>query len=134
MIYIEPEQGHIEAFLRDFPADSPVIMLNLLKFRARADYPESDQAEPCSGAEAYGRYSDVVMPLLQACGAEIVWQGRPAAMLIGPDDKDWHLAFLVRYPSASAFVDMVESPEYLAIVGHRTAALEDSRLIAHQPL
>jgi uncharacterized protein (DUF1330 family) len=134
MIFIHPEQGSVETFLQDYPRDTPVVMLNLLKFREQAEYPPEHQAEPCSGAEAYGRYGQAVEPLLKAHGAEQVWLGQPAAMLIGPQDKDWHLAILVRYPSAQAFVDMVTSPEYLAIVEHRTAGLEDSRLIAHREL
>ena len=80
------------------------------------------------------RYGQAVTPLIAACGGEQVWQGRPAAMLIGPQDKEWHLAVLVRYPGAQAFVDMVTSAEYTAIAFHRTAALTDSRLIAHEEL
>ncbi len=55
-------------------------------------------------------------------------------MLIGPQDKDWHLVVLVRYPSAQAFVEMVASDEYRAVVMHRSAALADSRLIAMEEL
>jgi hypothetical protein len=55
-------------------------------------------------------------------------------MLIGPQDKDWHLAVLVRYPGALAFATMVRSDEYRAIAFHRTAALEDSRLIAMEEI
>ena len=134
MYYFEPDEGMLETFLQDYPGDTPVVMLNLLRFRPQAKYPDNDKAAPCTGAEAYGRYSEGVWPLLQAHDAEIVWQGRPAAMIIGPQDKDWHLAILVRYPSAGAFVDMVTSNDYLAIANHRTAALADSRLIAHQEL
>ena len=134
MIFIHPDEGAVETFLQDYPRDTPVIMLNLLKFRERAEYPPEHQAEPCSGAEAYGRYAEAVIPLIQAHGGEQVWHGQQAAMLIGPQDKDWHLAALVRYPTARSFVDMVTSPEYQAIVAHRTAALEDSRLIALREL
>ena len=88
----------------------------------------------CTGAEAFGRYGQAVAPLLESRGAGSIWQGRQAAMLIGPQDKDWHLAVLVRYPSAKAFLDMATSEEYLAIMAHRTAALEDSRLIAFHEL
>jgi uncharacterized protein (DUF1330 family) len=130
--YIEPAPGALEAFLQSFPEDTQVFMLNLLRFRARAEYREGFDAEPCSGADAYDRYSEAVMPLLEAVGGEVVWQGRPAAMVIGPDDKDWQRMLLVRYPSKHAFLDMVSSEKYLAVAPHRTAALTDSRLIAHQ--
>ena len=134
MQFIEPGQTALRDFLAQFPAGKPVVMLKLLKFRAEANYLPGQDGEVCTGAEAFMRYGQAVTPLIAACGGEQVWQGRPAAMLIGPQDKEWHLAVLVRYPGAQAFVDMVTSAEYTAIAFHRTAALTDSRLIAHEEL
>ena len=134
VFFILPEQGSLESFRDTYPADTPVDMLNLLRFREQANYASDMAAEPCSGAEAFSRYGEAVAPLLAVRDAEAIWQGQQAAMLIGPQDKDWHLAILVRYPTASAFLDMVSSPEYQAIAGHRSAALDDSRLIAFRPL
>ena len=134
MFFISPDKGSLEAFRDTYPAETPVVMLNLLRFSEQASYPADDAAEPCSGAEAYARYGEAIAPLLAARKAELIWQGKQAAMLIGPQDKDWHLAAMVRYPSAAAFLDMVSSQDYQAIAGHRNAALEDSRLIAFRPL
>jgi uncharacterized protein (DUF1330 family) len=133
LIYIEPDQEAITAFIGSYPDATPIVMLNLLRFRAAADYP-AGAAEPCSGAEAYTRYGLAVEPLITASGGTILWQGSQAGMLIGPQDKDWHLVVLVKYPSARAFLDMVSSDDYRAVVFHRTAALEDSRLIALREL
>ena len=132
MYFIEPTPEALQAFQESFPADTPVVMLNLLRFREQADYAEAAGADPCSGAEAYSRYGAGVVPLIGEAGGELVWQGRPAAMVIGPTDKDWHLMVLVRYPSKDAFLAMVSSESYRAIAFHRTAALLDSRLIAHE--
>ena len=134
MYFISPEPGSLESFKESYPQETPVDMLNLLRFRDQSAYPSDFAAEPSSGAEAYGRYAKAVLPLLESRGAKSSWQGRQAAMLIGPQDKDWHLAVVMRYPTAAAFLDMVSSAEYNAIVVHRTAALEDSRLIAFRPL
>lgn len=134
MYFINPEPGSLESFIEQYPPDTPVDMLNLLRFRDQSAYPSDFAAEPCSGAEAYGRYGKAVSPMLESRGAHAIWQSRQAAMLIGPQDKDWHLAVVMRYPTAAAFLDMVTSAEYNAIVTHRTAALEDSRLIAFRPL
>ena len=54
-----------------------------------------------------------------ACGSTV----------IGPADEQWDVLILVRYPSPTAFIDMVTTPEYQALSGHRTAALADSRLV-----
>ena len=78
------------------------------------------------------RYSEHVAPLIKAAGGSVVWQGRQAAMLIGPSDKNWELVVLVRYPSSSAFIKMISSDAYQAVAFYRSAALTDSRLIAHQ--
>jgi len=50
-------------------------------------------------------------------------------MVIGPGDEQWDIAFIARYPSGRAFLDMVYDPEYQAAVHHRQAAVETSRLI-----
>lgn len=134
MQFIEPDEDALRAFAKSFPEETPVVMLNLLKFRERAEYPAELQYEPCSGAEAFMRYGSAVAPMIKACGGEQLWQGRQASMLIGPQDKQWHLAVLVKYPSAQAFLGMVSSHEYQKISIHRNAALEDSRLIAHREL
>ncbi len=132
--FIEVSADVVANFSRQFPAGKPVVMLNLLRFSDRANYRPGEIAEPCKGFEAFQRYAAGVMPLIRAAGGEQVWQGRQAAMLIGPQDKDWHLAVLVRYPSAQAFVAMVQSEDYKAESFHRTAALADSRLIAMEEL
>ena len=134
MRFMAPEAGAVEEFLAEYPTGEPVVMLNLLRFRERASYPAQHPADPCTGFEAFMRYSAGVIPLIAAIGGEVVWQGRQAAMLIGPQDKDWHLVVLVRYPGAGAFVDMIDSDDYRTVSVHRTAALEDSRLIAMREL
>ena len=134
MFYIEPDESQLASFAAQYPADRPVVMLNLLHFADQAHYLPEQNAEPCTGREAFVRYGGAVMPLIEAHGGEQLWQGAQRTMLIGPDDKDWHLVVLVKYPSAQAFVDMVTSEAYQAIVYHRAAALVDSRLIALEPL
>lgn len=134
--HIEPTQDQVRA-LRERGVEGPVEMLNLLRFREVADYrrsPELEPDEPVSGAEAYAEYSRHTMARLDAAGAEVVWMGRGTGPLIGPAaDERWDLALLVRYPSVDAFLSMTSDSGYLATVGHRTAALEDSRLFPLEP-
>lgn len=112
--------------------EGPVVMLNLLRFRDEADYSASPELSPnqsLSGADAYRRYVEAVMPLIHGTGGELIFRGRANDALIGPDDERWDLVLLVRYPTKSSFLDFSTSEDYLKIAGHRTAALEDSRLI-----
>jgi hypothetical protein len=56
--------------------------------------------------------------------------GHVAVSVIAPEGEEWDDAVLVEYPSRKAFLDMLALPDYQAAVFHRTAALDDSRLIA----
>lgn len=135
MPHIEPTADQLRDLLaRDL--DGPVEMLNLLRFREVADYSRSPELAPdedISGPEAYAEYSRHTMHRLAAVGADVVQMGRGAAPLIGPADERWDLVLVVRYPSVEAFTSMTSDPGYLATVGHRTAALADSRLFPLAP-
>ena len=124
---VHPTTEQIQALV-DGPADSPVVMLNLLKFADRA----SDNAgeEAMSGRESYGKYGDGVRKLLEKTGGRILWQGRADSVVIGGDADDWDAVILVEYPSRQAFLDMTSTPEYREVGKSRTSALADSRLIA----
>ncbi len=55
--------------------------------------------------------------------------GKGSRFLIGPDEERWDAAMLVRQASAEAFLAFASDPDYLSGLGHRLAALEDSRLL-----
>jgi uncharacterized protein (DUF1330 family) len=125
---IDPSRESLARFVAEVPAEQPLSMLNLLRFRPQADYAEP--SAPCSGREAYAEYSRQVLPLLQSVGGELFWLGQVHSALIAPAGEDWHEVLLVKYPNKQAFLQMIQSPAYRAIVHHRTAALADSRLLA----
>ena len=109
-----------------------VVMLNLLRFREIADYslnPELMPAQPISGRAAYQKYINHTLPILEATGGGIVFLGEGGNFLIGPEDEYWHVAMLVRQNSLEDFMSFTKHQEYLAGLGHRTAALDDSRLL-----
>ncbi len=58
-----------------------------------------------------------------------MYSGKSEAAVIGPVDEKWDEVLLVEYPSIAAFQEMGFSDEYRSVTYHRTAALEDSRLI-----
>jgi len=126
---IEPEAHQIEALLAAAPDDEPIVMLNLLRYRERAAYPAGFDAAPCSGREAYGRYSAVALATVAEAGGRVLWGGAARASVIAPPGEHWDDVVLVEYPSRRAFLAMVTRPDYLAAAPHRTAALADSRLI-----
>ena len=64
----------------------------------------------------------------RAC--RVFWLGKVLATVVGPAEEQWHDALLVEYPDFECLQRVFREPAYQAIVFHRTAALEDSRLIA----
>ena len=129
--YLEPTQDSGRAFFMRGIAGK-VVMLNLLRFREVADYstaPELAPDEPISGEAAYRLYMSHTMPHLEKSGGKLLFYGRGGSFLIGPDGERWDAAMLVEQSSAMAFMAFASNAEYLAGMGHRTAALEDSRLL-----
>lgn len=109
-----------------------VTMLNLLRFREVADYvanPELAPETPISGAEAFERYVRSTLPLLRDTGGDLVFLGAGGPYLIGPEHERWDLVMMVRQSSVQSFLAFASHEPYLAGLGHRTAALEDSRLL-----
>lgn len=122
---IDPTRDQFTAF-KDLPRDTPVNMLNLVKLRAEAAYADGRKA---TGAEAYAAYGRESAPIFQRVGGSILWRGAPECVLIGPADEAWDIAFIARYPTGGAFLEMVTDPAYQAVVFHRQAGVADSRLI-----
>jgi uncharacterized protein (DUF1330 family) len=109
-----------------------VIMLNLLRFREWADYsmhPELAPPTRISGATAFERYIHHAQPFLHATGGQLLMLGKASHFLIGPFDERWDLVMLVKQKNKEALLSMASDKEFMAGIGHRTAALEDSRLL-----
>lgn len=116
--------------------DGPLVMLNLLRLRPVADYsgfPELAPAEPISGEDAYRRYIDHTRPFLEATGGSVLLLGTGGPWFIGPPDERWDLAMLVRQNSIQDFIAFASDPDCMRGIGHRAAAVEDSRLLPLEP-
>ncbi|MGG3871122.1 DUF1330 domain-containing protein [Brevibacillus laterosporus] len=122
--YIEPSQRAGMRFMQR-GIEGSIVMLNLLRFRDVADY----TANPISGAEAFNRYIEHTLPFLRESGGEVMFLGDGGEFLIGPEDERWDLVMLIRQNSAQSFLAFSSHQDYLAGIGHRTAAIEDSRLL-----
>ena len=114
------------AQLQTYPKNTPVVMVNILKFKTKTDSGES-------GQEAYARYFKNAGPFVAKSGAKLVWKGRVHGSLIGNADNQPHIIFLVEYPSVDRFLAMAGNPDYQKIATDRSMALEYGGLIACQP-
>jgi uncharacterized protein (DUF1330 family) len=127
--YVDPTKEVFAAF-RDNDRAGPIHMLNLVRLRQRAAYPDGRSV---TGAEAYAAYGRDSGPVFTRLGGKVVWQGRFELMLIGPREEYWDHCFIAEYPGVAAFVEMIRDPVYREAVKHRQAAVEDSRLIRLKP-
>ena len=135
MPYIDPDREAWEVF-KGLPRDQPIQMLNLVRLKPTADYPEGhpDHGKDLTGLDAYRAYGRTTAHIFARVGGRQVWAGRPQVMVTGPGSEAWDLAFIAEYPSSEAFLAMVRDPEYRELVKHRTAGVADSRLLRLEPI
>lgn len=124
-IYPTPER--IKA-LTDGPQDTPVVMLNLLRFKPRADASHAGD----SGQQAYMRYAEDMRKFVESKGGRFIWAGRVDSQVIGEDgDEQFDAVGLVEYPSRKAFLEIAGDPHVTDDIGkHRAAGLESQWLVA----
>jgi uncharacterized protein (DUF1330 family) len=130
-VHLDPSDANVRHLL-DRNISGPVAMLNLLRLRAVADYsahPELAPNEPISGADAYQKYVEHTKPFLAATGGSVLMMGTGGHNFIGPSDERWDVVMLVQQASLEDFFAFAGDEGYLAGMGHRVAAVEDSRLL-----
>jgi uncharacterized protein (DUF1330 family) len=129
---ISPDESQLQTFVGG-ERTQPLVMVNLLKFRPRASYPETYRVAhgdaDCSGEDAYMRYGAVATRKVAGVGGRVLWAGPAQQTFIGPADVDWDMVALVFYPSRASFLEMLADPEYQAAHVHREAGVEHMHLI-----
>jgi uncharacterized protein (DUF1330 family) len=124
---VYPTHANIEALMAD-DSGHPVVMLNLLRFRAKAVYADGRPTD-LTGRQAYGLYAAPMQKIIDAGGGKVLFGGDIASLVIGDVEDLWDTCLLVEYPSAAAFAAIVTSPEVAEIGVHRAAGLDGQLLI-----
>jgi len=109
--------------LMQHPDTTPVVMVNLLKFKTTT-------ADGEAGEEAYNRYTQNAAAFVAKVGGRVLWYGQANQFIIGGREDRWDRVLLVEYPSRAAFLKMAQIPEFQAVQKDRQAALERTVLIA----
>jgi uncharacterized protein (DUF1330 family) len=123
---VSPTGKQIEE-LKNSADDKPVVMVNLLKFKKTTETGEQ-------GRKAYDRYGRNTMPILKEIGARVLYLGSVKQVFIGGEYDYWDQVLLVEYPSRNAFLQMIARPDYMQIHKDREMALENSALLATEPV
>ncbi len=112
--------------------DGPFVMVNLLKFKPKAEYPDG-RATDLTGEEAYQLYGAEVSKLVVALGGKIRFSGKVTSILLGEVEELWDAVALAEYPSLAAFREMALSEAMHAIEHHRIAGLAGQLNIRTKP-
>ena len=122
-----------EQFQEFFGADEDgaFVMVNLLKFRERAEYEDGDRG--LTGQEAYSLYGADVVKLVVKHGGRSIYSGAVTGLMLGEVEDNWDMVALVEYPSLDAFRAMIMSPEYQEAAVHRAAGLAGQLNIRTKP-
>ena len=128
---VMPEPAQAMAFFGG-EEDGPFVMVNLLKFKARAEYADGTDSH-LTGAEAYARYGEAVRKLVEGLGGKVRYSGQVTGLLLGEVEELWDAVALAEYPSLAAFREMAMSPAMHAIEHHRKAGLAGQLNIRTKP-
>lgn len=112
--------------------DGPFVMVNLLKFKEKAEYPDGSDSD-ISGAAAYARYGAAVGKCITDVGGAANYAGSVTGLMLGEIEDNWDMVALAQYPSLEAMRTMISSPEYQKISVHRTAGLAGQLNIKTKP-
>ena len=105
---VTPTKEEFEDFIKNYPSQTPLVMLNILKFKSQSGIGDE------SGEEAYNRYSENVKPLLDKVGAKPIWAGNVTKTLIGDYTSQPDRVLIVYYPSKEAFIKRFLKADSLA--------------------
>lgn len=114
-------RARIEEMMQPGP-DGPIHMVNLLKFKERAEYEDGRESD-LTGREAYQIYGRGVSELLGEYGGRIVFVGDVTFLSLGQVEELWDEVAIASYPSRAELLAMSSSPEWQELAVHRTAGL-----------
>ncbi|MEY2758238.1 MAG: hypothetical protein RIR33_2016 [Pseudomonadota bacterium] len=114
--------AQIEA-LREKGPEGPIFMVNLLKFKDKAEY-EDGRATTLTGREAYQIYGRAVTEILPKFGGRAVFAADVTFLSLGRVEELWDEIAIAAYPQRADMVRMSFSPEWREASVHRTAGLK----------
>jgi uncharacterized protein (DUF1330 family) len=119
---VKPNDEQMAGFLEG-DIDSPIEMVNLLKFKDKAEY-EDGRITELSGEEAYSIYGMEVQEHLKKVGGESIFFGTVERLMLGEVEELWDWVAIAKYPSRKAMLEMMSDPDYQESEKHRSAGLK----------
>jgi len=110
--------------------DGPVWMVNLMKYREKADYADGRSAD-ITGREA----DDLYAPFgpLKAIGAEIVFVAEVDSQFLN-DTPKWDRVAIVKYPTRRSFIEMQTRKDFQELHHHKEAGMAETIVAGCLPM
>ena len=118
---VMPNEKQMEEHLEE-GHDEPIFMVNLLKFKDRAEYPDKRESN-LSGKEAYAIYSKEVVGHLEKVGGKPIFGSEVTRLMLGEVEDLWDQVAIAMYPNRKAMLKMISDPDYIESAQHRVAGL-----------
>ncbi len=118
---VMPNEKQMEEFLEE-GHDEPIFMVNLLKFKDKAEYPDKRESN-LSGKEAYAIYSKEVVGHLEKVGGKPIFGSEVTRLMLGEVEDLWDQVAIAMYPNRKAMLKMISDPDYIKSAQHRVAGL-----------
>ena len=95
---IYPNHDQMKGFFDNEDDGKPIYMVNLLKFRDKAEYKDGRETS-LTGREAYGLYAEVFEKHLIDLGGEITFVSEVSRLTIGKVENLWDSIAIAKWPS-----------------------------------
>ena len=119
---VMPNETQLKEF-NEQEEDKPIFMVNLLKFKKLAQYPDKRETN-LTGQEAYASYGKEVVEHLAKVGGKPIFGGNVERLMLGEVEDLWDQVAIAMYPSRKAMLEMISDPDYIESAQHRVAGLE----------
>ena len=91
---VSPNEAQMKGFMEP-GRDGPIYMLNLLKFKKKAEYPDGRETA-LTGAEAYAIYGAEVVQHLAKVGGAPMFSAQVERLMLGEVEELWDSAAIAR--------------------------------------
>ena len=118
---VMPNEKQMEEFLEE-GNDEPIFMVNLLKFKEKAEYPDKRETN-LTGREAYAIYGEEVVKHLEKVGGKPIFGSDVTRLMLGEVEELWDQVAIAMYPNRKAMLKMISDPDYIESAQHRVAGL-----------
>ena len=92
---VYPNREQMKGFFEASNDDSPIFMVNLLKFKEKAEYKDGRETS-LTGSEAYSIYAKIIEKHLKEIGGELIFKSKVTRMTIGKVEELWDAVAIVK--------------------------------------